>query len=830
MMGSSTSGSSGLRATAIFAAVLICSNLTASLFAGEVAIAWTLATPTLAVPAGGTSIITVDGVIPATYHGYSPKTPAEYGDANIPIFATQFALSPTALLSLSDKPTYPRPTMMKEENSGVDVETFEKSVSYTLPVRISKETKPGDYTATLTIRSQICGGPDPKRSQCFESRKTLEVAIKVTAASAFTLELPGLGSKKPKQKKAIDWQVKGENLSAARGQTLRVEFIGKIPEGYHTYSTKTPKEYGDELLPIAATEFDVEPAEMVKLNGQVVAKNAKPYVEKSTHITIEILEGTAEFSVPIQVSKDAKPGSHEILLSATSQMCTETNCELPDRQTRMFKLLVTDAPPVTEEAPPPAAITKPAANSGVSGKGLGGNEDIAEARSAGLLSYLWLSMSMGALSLLTPCVFPMIPITVSFFTKRKQISRAHSIRDAGFYALGIILTFVLLGFLVTLLLGASGGKDLAAHPISNFIIFIIFTALAMSLFGAFEIQLPTWILNKLNSKSNEGDGIGSVLLMGLVFTLTSFTCTGPFIGATLLSATQGDFFWPLVGMIGFATTFSLPFVFLAMTPSWLKALPKSGGWLNSVKVVMGFLELAAALKFASNIDLAYRWGILTRGVFLSAWVALALLSTYYLLGRFQMTHDTPVERISSTRLLFATLFLSLAIWLGSGLFGNQLGEIEAFLPEDPYPGTSSVSTNRSAANTEAQLSWFKDVDAGLAEAKKTKKRVFLDFTGYLCTNCRLMEKTIFPRADVHAQLNKYVVVKLYTDGQGDEAASSQKNSRLVENRFGTTALPFYVILTANDEFVDSFPGLTRDANEFAEFLKNGLTRAPQSKK
>ncbi|HYG74625.1 MAG TPA: protein-disulfide reductase DsbD domain-containing protein [Planctomycetota bacterium] len=802
--------------------LLVAATLVFNASAGDVKIAWSVKTQSLSAAPGARITITLEGTIPDGYHTYSPKTAAEYGDATIPILPTKFELDPTSLLSLDDKVTYPPPTMKKEELTGILVETFEKSVTYTIPVRISKDAKSGEHTATLKVKSQVC------KRQCFESLAELAIPVKVTASSnSLTFELPGLGAKrKPAEKKSIDWKLSSETISAARGQTVNVEITGAIPAGYHAYTAKTAKEFGDENLPITPTTFEIAPPDLAKLNGPITSKNAKPYVERSSNRNIEVLEGMGDFTVPLQISKDAKPGEHTLQIDVTSQLCTEENCLIPETKSLTVKLTVTDAPVVNE-----APVTKATASKvpdGTSGKGLGSNDDIKKAKDEGLLPYLWLSMTMGGLALLTPCVFPMIPITVSFFTKRKQVSRSQTIRDAGVYALGIILTFVVLGFAVTLLMGASGVQNLATHPVSNLLIFIIFTALALSLFGAFEIQLPTSILNRLNAKANEGDGVASVLMMGLVFTLTSFTCTVPFIGATLISATRGDFFWPMVGMVGFATTFSLPFVVLALVPSWIKSLPKSGGWLNSVKVVMGFIELAAAMKFASNIDLAFGWGVITRDVFLSGWVALALLSTYYLLGRFQMTHDTPVERIGGVRTLLAAGFLTIAIFLASGLNARPLGEIDAFLPPDPYPGTTSVKPAGKESGGD-ELSWHETLEAGLAEAKASNKRVFVDFTGYLCTNCRLMEKNVFPKPEVHDLLKQYVRVQLYTDGSGAKAESSARNRELQQKRYDTAALPFYVILTADDQFVDSFPGFTRDVKEFADFLRNGLTREPAKK-
>jgi len=804
----------------LLCAVLLPSPLCA---AGETpSVAYALKENTLSGAPGATIKLDISGAVTPGFHTYTSKTAKDYGDDQIPLAPTEFVIEPATLLTLDGKASYPAPKLMKDKNiSDQPIEIFEDTAAFTIPVKVAADAKPGEYPAKLTVNYQIC------KRQCFQGTKELQFTLKVTSggkgisgfSSLSSLKFPGNSSTAGDKK--LEWSLKEKNVRAARGQVLTFEIDVTIPDGFHIYSTKTKAEYGADVA-LRPTSFALAPTEPVKLTGKV--SQPEPHLIKDSlgsDAMIETFEKSAHFSVPFQVNKDAKPGDYAVKIMISSQMCDEKNCVQKDDALEA-SLNITDAPVVADSAPPVKS------EGSVSGKGLGGKADIDSAKNNGLWSYLWLSMGAGALSLLTPCVFPMIPITVSFFTKRKQVSRARSIRDAGLYAVGIILTFVMLGFLFTLLMGASGVQQFAGNPVANLFIFAVFTALALSLFGAFEIQLPVSILNKLNAKANDGDGVGSVLMMGLVFSLTSFTCTVPFIGATLVSATQGDLVWPLVGMLGFSSVFAAPFFLLALVPAWLKSLPKSGGWLNSVKVVMGFLELAAALKFASNIDLYYRWGLITREVFLSGWVALALLATYYLLGRFQMTHDSPVERIGGGRALLAALFLTISVWLATGLGGKQLGALEAFLPNDPYPGTESTVSAKSGEASTA-LTWLSTLEAGLAEAKKTNKRVFIDFTGYQCINCRQMEKNVFPVPEVVAQMKEYVRVKLYTDGGGSEAESNQRNRELRNKRFQTVALPFYVILTPDDEFVDSFPGYTPDAKPFIDFLKNGLTRAPEKK-
>ena len=434
-----------------------------------------------------------------------------------------------------------------------------------------------------------------------------------------------------------------------------------------------------------------------------------------------------------------------------------------------------------------------------------------------LWAFIWLAATLGALSLLTPCVFPMIPISVSYFTNHSAGSRSRSIRLATIYSLGIVATFTLLGMLLALFVGAAGINLFAANPWVNILIAGIFLFFAFNLFGAYEITVPTSVLTKLDSftRSHEGEGSGVIgaLLMGLTFTLTSFTCTSPFVGTILVSASQGDWQMPLVGMLAFSTVFALPFFVLALVPQWVAQLPRAGGWMNSVKVSMGFLEVAAAMKFVSNVDLVWKWGIFTRSVVLAIWIAIGLILTLYLLGKFQLTHDSKPERIGAFRLVSAIVSLAISFYLITGLFGAKLGELEAFLP----PETEASAASRPGGNGGERLQWMKnDYDAALAKAKAENKRVFIDFTGYTCTNCRWMEANIFILPEVQAEMNKFVLSALYTDGEGEVYERQQS---MEQEKFGTVALPFYAVVDPEGNTIATFPGLTRDSQAFVDFLK-----------
>jgi len=371
--------------------------------------------------------------------------------------------------------------------------------------------------------------------------------------------------------------------------------------------------------------------------------------------------------------------------------------------------------------------------------------------------------------------------------------------------------------LLAIFVGAAGINLFAANPWVNILIAAIFLFFAFNLFGAYEINIPTSFLTKLDSftRSHEGEGSGVIgaLLMGLTFTLTSFTCTSPFVGTILVSASQGDWQMPLVGMLAFSTVFALPFFVLALVPQWVSHMPRAGGWMNSVKVAMGFLEVAAAMKFISNVDVVWKWGIFTRTTVLAIWIAIGVILSLYLLGKFQLSHDSKPERIGAFRLVSAIVSLAISFWLITGLFGAKLGELEAFLPPD-LDGTSSF---RVIGAERDELTWIKnDYEAALAKAKAENKRVFIDFTGYTCTNCRWMEANIFPKPDVKAEMSKFVLSSLYTDGDGE---IYEKQQAMEQEMFGTVALPFYAVVDGDGKVIGTFPGLTRSPQEFVDFLK-----------
>ena len=583
------------------------------------------------------------------------------------------------------------------------------------------------------------------------------------------------------------------------GEAVTVWIDVSLSGDWHIYSTTLPP--GGPI----PTEIVLAGAGFRQV-GQAIQPD--PIVERDPNfdMDVEYYHTAVRFGMRAEVAESA-PGAKTLSGEITYMLCNATQCLPPE--THVFEA------PVTVEAGPARAeytFVAVATPDDVPLDGTGSVADVGRAITQGLGAFLYLSLSMGFLALLTPCVFPMIPITVSFFTKQEIQSRRESIAKSLAYCGGIIFTFTGLGMVLAATLGASGAAQFAANPWVNLSITAIFVAFALALFGLFEIRLPYGLVNKLNSV--QGGSYGAILIMGFTFSLTSFTCTAPFVGTLLVLTSQGTWAWPILGMLAFSTAFAAPFFFLALFPQTLSALPQSGGWLNSVKVVMGFLELAAALKFLSNVDLVWQWGILSREVFIAGWIAIFLLCGLYLLGKIRLPHDSPLDAIGPLRLLASSGCLAFGLYLMTGLFGAPLGEWDAFFP--PYGSYGEIAKIRSG---EPELTWRDDYEAALAEAQAADKPVFIDFTGYACTNCRWMEANIFPEKEVHALLKKFVRVQLYTDGRGEKY---ERNRDLQEARFGTVALPLYAILSPDGKEIAHFPGMTRDVAMFVRFLERGI--------
>lgn len=601
------------------------------------------------------------------------------------------------------------------------------------------------------------------------------------------------------------------------GETFKADLKAEIEEGWHLYSTEQPT--GGPF----PTKITLPENSTFTIAGSI--ETSKPITKADANFPVDgkpletkYFEKQAVFTVPLKSSTDAN--GDETAVNIRFQVCNDTVC-LPPKTVKVSFAGFEDVKRSVARSDSPSSVAKTEnptdSNSSLitDTKDKGQRTTDQNPNDLPVSSFIWLAITLGALSLLTPCVFPMIPITVSYFTNHAGSNRAKSVKLATVYSLGIIGTFTILGMLLAVFVGAAGINLFAANPYVNLFITAIFLFFAFNLFGAYEITIPTGVLTKLDnltrSKEGEGSGIVGALLMGLTFTLTSFTCTSPFVGTILVSASQGSWQMPLLGMLAFSTVFALPFFILALLPQYVSSLPRAGGWMNSVKVAMGFLEVAAAMKFISNVDLIWKWGIFTRPVVLAIWIALFGVLAVYLLGKFQLPHDSKPERIGAFRLMSAVVSLAISFFLLTGLFGAKLGELESFLPPDLENNSAKFS-----GGNESRIKWIdNDLEKALAQAKAENKRVFIDFTGYTCTNCRWMEANVFPKKEVEGEMSKFVLARLYTD---DGSENNTKQQDYQEKNFQTVALPFYAILEADGKTVSTFPGLTRNTQEFTDFL------------
>ncbi|MEO8130647.1 MAG: cytochrome c biogenesis protein CcdA, partial [Bryobacteraceae bacterium] len=399
--------------------------------------------------------------------------------------------------------------------------------------------------------------------------------------------------------------------------------------------------------------------------------------------------------------------------------------------------------------------------------------------------------------------------TLSFFLNRPGVTRGASIRQAGVFCLGIILMFTLLGLGIAAAVGPFGVVQLAANPWVNGFICLVFLAFGLSLLGAFEITLPAALVNKMDRASQSG-GIFGTLLMGLTFSLTSFACVGPFVGSLLAASVQQGGAQPALGMMTFAAGLSSPFFLLAMFPSYLQSMPRSGGWLVRVKIVAGFIVLALMLKYLSSIDQVLQWNVLTRERFLAAWFVLFLLPGLYLLGFLRMEGIDPKEDVGVKRMLVGAFFVIFSVSLLPGMFSRPLGELDSYIPLITGPdGAGSPSA--------AGVVWMKNQYAeALAKAKAENKLVFINFTGYACTNCHWMKANMFTRPEIAGAFKDFVLLELYTDGTD---AESEKNQKLQESKFATIAIPFYAIVDPDEKIIATWGGIQRDAGKYLAFLQ-----------
>ncbi len=622
----------------------------------------------------------------------------------------------------------------------------------------------------------------------------------------------------------VKWELKAERFAP---DSARIIINADIEGGWHIYSQVQDKSKG----PIP-TKFEYQPNPDYRIVGETT--EPAPLTKKEPafdNAEVSFLEGKTTFiqKIALQTSDSLKLG-----VEVTFMVCSDEMCLPPE--TREYSITVKQGSAFVAAAPDAGSFEPEGSN-------------------LGIWAIFFAGFAGGLLALLTPCVFPMLPLTVSFFTKQSK-TRAKGIRNALIYAASIIVIYVLLGLTISLSLGPDALNSLASNGIMNLAFFIIFVVFALSFFGAFEITLPAKWLNASDKAADKGGLIG-IFFMAFTLSLVSFSCTGPIIGSLLVqAAVNGNVTGPAIGMLGFAIALALPFALFAAFPGWLNSLPKSGGWLNSVKVILGFIELAFALKFLSAVDLAYHWGILTREVFIALWIVIFGLLGFYLLGKLRLPHDSEQKKTSIPGLVSSIFVFGLVVYMVPGMWGAPLKLISGFPPPSFYTeGWSLQNTSSGVVSISAQttgissvsdnefhcphgLDCFHDYEEGMAWARKVNKPVILDFTGWSCVNCRKMEDNVWSDKSVLNMLsNDYVLISLYVDDKTrlseNEQYVSETTHRKVKTvgnkwsdfqatHFRTNAQPFYVLLDHNGEMLAQPKGYDTSIEGYINFLNKGL--------
>ena len=659
----------------------------------------------------------------------------------------------------------------------------------------------------------------------------------------------------------VKWKIKLEDSKTAEKEIV---FTATIEKGWHLYDMNLP-----EGGPVS-TSFTFETLQGAELIGQPVS-NIKPTVVYDEQFAMDLrwFPGAVTFTQKVKI---LDPKKFKIEGEVEFMVCNDETCFPPDRESFAFdskntKLtLPTEAPVVEKEdvtkeqpdtnlvveegktltTPDPVAkeekvivnpekITNALTNDAALWtpvidelKAFG--DTTVTATDTSWLFIFFAGFLGGLIALLTPCVWPMIPMTVSFFLKRTK-DRKKAIRDALTYGLSIIVIYLVMGLLITGIFGASALNDLSTNAIFNIIFFLLLVVFAISFFGAFEMVLPASWTTKLDSKADSTTGILSIFFMSFTLVLVSFSCTGPIIGTLLVqAASMGTAVGPAIGMFGFALALSIPFSLFAIFPNMLQSMPKSGGWLNSVKVVLGFLELALALKFLSVADLAYGWRLLDREVFIVLWIVIFVLLGFYLLGKIKFSHDSDVKYVSVPRLFMAIISFGFAVYMVPGLWGAPLKSISAFAPPLYTQDFSLYDDEVHAA--------YDDYESGMAKAKLLNKPVMIDFSGFGCVNCRKMEASVWTDPKVKQILeNDYVLITLMVDDKTklphpieiEEHGKVRKLktigdkwSYLQRSKFGANAQPFYILLNDEGKPLGPSYAFNEDVSKYIQFLENGL--------
>lgn len=674
----------------------------------------------------------------------------------------------------------------------------------------------------------------------------------------------GIGAQAQVQK-PISWTAKVDKAQVTVGSTVDIIFSATIDGDWYLYSS----DFDPNLGPTVTT-FKFTPNSSYELVGGIKPVGAKKKYDPIWEGEYTYFKRKAEFRQTVRVLSER----FNVVANVNYQVCTDVDGRCIPLEDEFaigggdVKVLpaANGAPVVQETAPTtaPTEITQPDEKAGevatdsllASANNITATQDASTISATvpvatteeSLTGFMIAAFLSGFLALLTPCVFPMIPMTVSFFIRKSQ-SRAQAIGKGIIFGLSIIGIYMLIGIIFSLIFGADAANLLATHWLPNVLFFLIFFVFALSFFGMFDIVLPASLTTKIDAQADRG-GLAGIFFMALTLAVVSFSCTGPIVGTVLVEAAGGSLFKPALGMFAFSLAFALPFALFAIFPSLLSGLPKSGGWLNVVKVVLGFIELALAFKFLSVADQVYHWGLLDRPIFIAIWIAIALTAGMYLLGKVRLPHDSPAESIGVPRFLTAMVAFAFVIYLLPGMFGAPLAALSGYLPPQTTHDFDLVSLIRQNAGVAAVnksnvpqnvkygdkfklphgLKGYFDYKEALAAARKENKPIFIDFTGHGCVNCRKMEANVWVKPEVLQRLqNDYIILALYVDDPTELPESEwvtstydgkvkktigKINADLQISRFNNNAQPYYVLLghdelplvtpMAYDENVDNF--------------------------
>ena len=611
----------------------------------------------------------------------------------------------------------------------------------------------------------------------------------------------------------IEWR---GAVVAQEGNIYHLEFTCSVPAGWHIYDVK---EYNNGPI---STSVKLE-GEAKAIGALSLTSNVKEEYDSAFGMVIGTCEGAVSMLLKVE-SNAAAPKQIKAIIEW--QACREGACSAPEEQEINITL------PATAEL-----------NSGANTTTTGSIRDAQSSKS--LWSTILEAILWGFVALLTPCVFPMVPMTVSFFLK-KSGDKTKGRFMAMMYGLSIVALYTIPIAIIILITYFAGGDSgivfifnwLATHWIPNLLFFIIFMIFAASFFGAFEIVMPTSLVNKADAKSEKG-GLFGVFFMALTLVLVSFSCTGPIVGTILIKSTQGEIWEPIITMLAFSAAFALPFTIFAFVPSLLKNLPKSGGWLNSVKVVLGFLELALGLKFLSVADQIYGWGILDREVYLALWIVIFTLLGFYLLGKIRFANDSPAGHLTVTRLILSIIVFSFVVYMIPGMWGAPLKAISGYLPpiesQDFVISSNSVATDGAAkSSTISNSNKVYNFKEALRLSEQSGKPIFLDFTGKACVNCREMEARVLSNSRVQQILSEnYIVLELYGDTRNPLPESEwvktsggtllktdgKVNSNLLLERYGVNAMPYYLLLDSKGNPLTAPRGYNLNVEEFIAYLQ-----------